>query len=309
MEFEHVPVLLNEVIEYLNIKENGTYVDCTLGGGGHSFEILKRLSKNGKLIGIDQDIKAIEASKERLKDFNNVIYVHDNFYNIDTILKGIGTEKVDGIIMDLGISSYQIDNPERGFSYMKDSPLDMRMNTDNSLTAFDVVNNYSQDELTRIFREYGEERFAKRIAGFIVNERNNKSISSTSELVSIIKNAIPMKFQRNGHPAKKVFQAIRIEVNKELDVIDNALENGINHLGDKGRIAVITFHSLEDRIVKNKFKKLENPCTCPSDFPVCVCGKKPVIKIVTSKPIEPTEEEKELNKRSKSAKLRIAEKI
>lgn len=309
MEFKHIPVLLNEVIENLNIKENGIYVDCTLGGGGDSFEILKHLSKDGRLIGIDQDIKAIESSKERFKCFNNVVYVHDNFYNIDTILKNIGIDKVDGAVMDLGVSSYQLDNPQRGFSYMKDSPLDMRMNTDQDFTAFDVVNSYSEDELTKIFKEYGEERFSKRIARLIVSERSQKSISSTLELVDIIRRAIPMKFQNNGHPAKKVFQAIRIEVNKELDVIESAIENVINHLEAGGRIEVITFHSLEDRIVKNKFKKLQNPCTCPSDFPVCVCGKKPVIKIITSKPIEPTEKEKELNSRSKSAKLRIAEKI
>lgn len=247
--------------------------------------------------------------KKRLKDFNNVIYVHDNFYNIDDILKKIDIDEVDGIIMDLGVSSYQIDNPQRGFSYMKDSPLDMRMNTDQDFTAFDVVNNYSEDELVKIFKEYGEERFSKRIAHLIVSERSKKSIISTLELADIIKRAIPMKFQNNGHPAKKVFQAIRIEVNKELDVIENAIENGVSHLKSGGRIEVITFHSLEDRIVKNKFKKLQNPCTCPSDFPVCVCGKKPVVNVITSKPIEPTEKEKELNSRSKSAKLRIAEKI
>lgn len=309
MEFKHVSVLLNELIENLKIKENGIYVDCTLGGGGDSFEILKHLSKDGKIVGIDQDIKAIECSKKRLKDFNNVIYVHDNFYNIDDILKKIDIDEVDGIIMDLGVSSYQIDNPQRGFSYMKDSPLDMRMNTDQDFTAFDVVNNYSEDELVKIFKEYGEERFSKRIAHLIVSERSKKSIISTLELADIIKRAIPMKFQNNGHPAKKVFQAIRIEVNKELDVIENAIENGVSHLKSGGRIEVITFHSLEDRIVKNKFKKLQNPCTCPSDFPVCVCGKKPVVNVITSKPIEPTEKEKELNSRSKSAKLRIAEKI
>lgn len=309
MQFNHTSVMLNEVIENLNIKRDGIYVDCTLGGGGHSFEILKRLSTEGKLIGIDQDSEALVAAKERLKDFHNVIYVHDNFYDIDRILKDLSLGKVDGILMDLGVSSYQLDNPERGFSYMKDAPLDMRMNTEANITAFDVINTYSEEELVRIFREYGEEKFSKRIASFIVAKRQENSINTTLELVGIIKRAIPMRFQKEGHPAKRVFQAVRIEVNKELTVIDRAIEDGVNNLKTDGRIAIITFHSLEDRIVKNKFRNLQNPCTCPKDFPICVCGKIPIIKTLNSKPILPMDEEIEINRRSKSAKLRVAVKL
>ncbi len=310
MEFRHVSVLLEECLKGLNIKENGIYVDCTLGGAGHSKEIIKRLSKEGKLIGIDQDRDAIKAAKERLKDYENVIYVHDNFYNLDEILKNLNIEYVDGILMDLGVSSYQLDNDERGFSYMKDASLDMRMNRDNGLSAYEVVNGYSKEKLYRIIREYGEEKFASRIADFIVKKRENSPISTTFQLVDIIKAAIPARARREGpHPAKRTFQAIRIEVNNELGILDKAVEQGINHLNPEGRMAIITFHSLEDRIIKNKFKSLENPCTCPKEFPICVCGKKPQIKILTKKPIEPSEEEVEENPRSRSAKLRIAEKI
>jgi 16S rRNA (cytosine1402-N4)-methyltransferase len=309
MEFKHVSVLLNETIESLNIKENGIYVDCTLGGGGHSSEILSRLNDTGKLIGIDQDRCALQAAEARLKRFQNVCYVHDNFYNIHDILSSLNLSGVDGILMDLGVSSYQIDNPERGFSYMKDAGLDMRMNMDDSLTAYDVVNGYSETELIRILSNYGEEKFSGRIAKAIINERNSKPINTTFELVDIIKKVIPMKFQRDGHPAKRTFQAIRIEVNHELAILNKSIEDAINYLNPGGRIAIITFHSLEDRIVKNKFKGLQSPCTCPPDFPVCVCGKKPVIKIITKKPIEPSDEEKSMNSRSKSAKLRCAEKI
>ncbi|MCY6959629.1 16S rRNA (cytosine(1402)-N(4))-methyltransferase RsmH [Clostridium brassicae] len=309
MEFKHIPVLLNEVIESLDIKEEGIYVDCTLGGAGHSSEIIKRLSSKGRLIGIDQDINALKAAKEKLKSYENVTYVHDNFYNIESILKDLEIEKVDGILMDLGVSSYQLDTAERGFSYMQDAPLDMRMNTQNSFSAYDVVNGYSEKELFRILKDYGEEKFAKRIAWRIVESREKKNIETTLELVDIIRKAIPMKFQKNGHPAKKTFQAIRIEVNKELYILDDAVEDSISHLKEGGRLSIITFHSLEDRIIKNKFKELENPCTCPKEFPICVCGKEPIIKVITRKPIEPLDEEKECNSRSKSAKLRVAEKI
>ena len=309
MEFKHVSVLLEETIEALNIKEDGIYVDGTLGGGWHSFEILKRLSSKGRLIGIDQDTCALEAAQKRLKEFDNVTYVHSNFYNIDEILKDLGIEKIDGIMMDLGVSSYQLDEGERGFSYMKDAPLDMRMNRDDTLSAYDVVNSYSEKDISRIIKEYGEDKFAKRIAKFIVQRRERENIKTTGELVEIIREAIPAKFQKEGHPAKRTFQAIRIEVNRELQILNKAVEDSVEHLNKGGRIAVITFHSLEDRIIKTKFKQLENPCTCPSDFPICVCGKKPYIKIITKKPIEPSEEEMNVNSRSKSAKLRVSERI
>lgn len=308
MKFSHVSVLLNETIEALDIKPDGVYVDCTLGGGGHSYEILKRLSDKGMLIGIDQDKNALNAAGEKLKEFNNVLYVHDNFYNIDSILKSINVEEVDGLLMDLGVSSYQIDTPERGFSYMKEAELDMRMNDESGLSAYDVVNGYSEDELYRIIHDYGEENFAGRIAKFIVKKRTVEPIRTTTELVNIIKEAIPMKYQREGHPAKRTFQAIRIEVNKELEILDKAVEDSITHLKKGGRIAVITFHSLEDRIIKNKLKEMENPCICPPGFPICACGRKPVIKLIKKKPIIPTEEEKQVNSRSRSAKLRFAEK-
>ncbi|MCY6370360.1 16S rRNA (cytosine(1402)-N(4))-methyltransferase RsmH [Clostridium ganghwense] len=309
MEFKHISVLLDEVIESLNIKEDGIYIDCTLGGAGHSSEILKRVSNKGRLIGIDQDTNALKAAKEKLKDYENVTYVHDNFYNIDEILKELKIDKVDGILMDLGVSSHQLDTAERGFSYMKDAPLDMRMNREREFSAYDIVNGYSENEIFRIIKEYGEDKFAKRIAQFIVKAREKKSIETTLELVDIIRAAIPAKFQKSGHPAKKTFQAIRIEVNGELAILDKAVEDSINNLNKNGRISIITFHSLEDRIIKNKFRKLQKPCTCPKEFPICICNKKPIIEIISRKPIEPTEKEKEINSRSKSAKLRVAEKI
>lgn len=309
MEFKHVSVLLNECIEALNIRENGIYVDCTLGGGGHSLEILKKLNGTGRLIGIDQDTNALAAAKERLGEYSNVTYVHNNFYNIEEILDNLQVEKVDGILMDLGVSSHQLDEAERGFSYMKDAPLDMRMNRESSLSAYEVVNNYSEEELYRIIKEYGEDRFAKKIANHIVESRKLKPVQTTLELVDIIRTAIPGKFQREGHPAKKTFQAVRIEVNRELGILDKAIGDSITKLSTGGRIAIITFHSLEDRLVKNKFRQQENPCICPKDFPVCVCGKKPTVKIITKKPIEPAKEEMESNSRSKSAKLRVAEKL
>lgn len=310
MEFKHVSVLLNECLQGLDIKENGIYVDCTLGGAGHSSEILKRLSRDGTLIGIDQDKDALSAAKKRLENYENVKYVHSNFYNIDDILKNLEIEEVDGILMDLGVSSYQLDEGERGFSYMKDAPLDMRMNRDNDFSAYDIVNTYSLEELHKIIKDYGEERFAKRVATFIVNKREEKPIESTLELVEIIKAAIPAKARREGpHPAKRTFQAIRIEVNSELKILNNAIEDGINRLSKGGRMAIITFHSLEDRIVKLKFRELADPCTCPKDFPICICGKKPLVKLVSRKAIEPSDQEVQENPRSRSARLRIVEKL
>jgi 16S rRNA (cytosine1402-N4)-methyltransferase len=310
MEFKHVSVLLMECLEGLNIKEDGTYVDCTLGGAGHSSHIVERLGSNGRLIGIDQDKDALKAAGEKLKEFNNVTFVHNNFTNIEEILEELHIEGVDGILMDLGVSSYQLDTGERGFSYMQDAPLDMRMNREAKFSAYDIVNGYSLDELTKIIRDFGEEKFARRIAQFITDRRGAKPIETTLQLVDIIKAAIPAKARREGpHPAKRTFQAIRIEVNKELAILDKAIEGSVAKLKPGGRLAIITFHSLEDRIVKNKFKDLENPCKCPSDFPVCVCGKKSKVKVITRKPIEASEEEVEENPRSRSAKLRVAEKI
>ncbi|WP_143314411.1 16S rRNA (cytosine(1402)-N(4))-methyltransferase RsmH [Clostridium sp. HBUAS56017] len=310
MEFKHVSVLLDECLEGLDIKKDGIYVDCTLGGAGHSSQVLRRLSENGLLVGIDQDNDALKAAKEKLKNYKNVQFVHNNFYNIDNILESIDIPKVDGILMDLGVSSYQLDEGERGFSYMKDAPLDMRMNRENDFSAYEIINNYSMDELYRIIKDYGEERFAKRIATFIVDRRVEKPIETTLELVEIIKNAIPAKARREGpHPAKRTFQAIRIEVNGELRILNKAIEDGVNRLNKGGRMAIITFHSLEDRIVKLKFRELANPCTCPKEFPVCVCGKEPLVKLVSRKAIEPTSEEVEENPRSRSAKLRIVERI
>ncbi|GAA0121371.1 MAG: 16S rRNA (cytosine(1402)-N(4))-methyltransferase RsmH [Clostridium argentinense] len=307
MDFKHISVLLEECIDALNIKEDGIYVDCTLGGAGHSSEILKKLSDKGRLIGIDQDLDALNAAKERLKDYENVTFVHNNFYNIKEILEELKIDKVDGVLMDLGVSSYQLDEAERGFSYMKDAPLDMRMNRENSFSAYNVVNDYSEEELSDVIKSFGEEKFARRIANFIVNRR---PINTTLELSDIITAAIPAKFRREGgHPAKRTFQAIRIEVNKELVILNKTIEDAVEYLNKDGRIAIITFHSLEDRIVKNKFKELQNPCTCPKELPICVCGKAPIIKIISKKPIEPSLEEKNLNSRSKSAKLRVAEKI
>ena len=310
MEFNHVSVLLNECLEGLNIKENGIYVDGTLGGAGHSSEILKRLSKEGRLIGIDQDTDALKAAKERLKDYSNVTFVHSNFSNIENVLNNLNIDGVDGILMDLGVSSYQLDEGERGFSYMKDAPLDMRMNRENDFSAYNVVNEYSEEDLYRIIRDYGEEKFAKRIASFIVENRQEKNIETTLELVEIIKNAIPAKARREGpHPAKRTFQAIRIEVNSELSILNKTIEDGVGKLNKGGRMAIITFHSLEDRIVKNKFRDLAVSCRCPKEFPVCVCGEKAKVKIISRKAIEPTKEEVEINPRSRSAKLRVIEKL
>ena len=312
MEFNHYSVLLNETIENVNIKPDGIYVDGTLGGGGHAYQVASRLSEKGRLIGIDQDADAIAAAGERLKEFGDKItIIRSNYANMKEELHRIGVEKVDGIVLDLGVSSFQLDTPERGFTYRdENAPLDMRMDDRQSLTAKDIVNGYSEMELYRIIRDYGEDKFAKNIAKHIVQERAKKPIETTGELTEIIRASIPMKVQvTGGHPAKRTFQAIRIELNKELEVLQNNLDDMIDLLNPGGRICIITFHSLEDRIVKTNFKRNENPCTCPSDFPVCVCGKKSKGKVVTRKPILPSEEELEVNSRSKSAKLRVFERV
>lgn len=309
MEFNHYSVLLPETIEQLHIKEDGIYVDGTLGGGGHSFEIAKRLT-TGRLVGIDQDYDALEAAGERLRPFEDrVTFVHSNYEAMVERVHELGMDKVDGILLDLGVSSFQLDTPERGFSYMvEDAPLDMRMNQDNPMTAADIVNDYAEEELYRMIRDYGEDRFAKNIAKNIVKERKNGRIETAGQLNRIIEMSIPKKLQmKGGHPAKRTYQAIRIELNRELDVLAQNLDAFIDLLDDGGRICIITFHSLEDRIVKNTFKKNQDPCTCPKDFPVCVCGKKSKGRVITRKPILPTEEELEQNTRSRSAKLRVFE--
>ncbi|MFR6538582.1 MAG: 16S rRNA (cytosine(1402)-N(4))-methyltransferase RsmH [Lachnospiraceae bacterium] len=309
MEFNHYSVLLPETIEQLHIKEDGIYVDGTLGGGGHSFEIAKRLT-TGRLIGIDQDYDALEAAGERLRPFEDrVTFVHSNYEAMVERVHELGMDKVDGILLDLGVSSFQLDTPERGFSYMvEDAPLDMRMNQDNPMTAADIVNDYAEEELYRMIRDYGEDRFAKNIAKNIVKERKNGRIETAGQLNRIIEMSIPKKLQMTGgHPAKRTYQAIRIELNRELDVLAQNLDAFIDLLDDGGRICIITFHSLEDRIVKNTFKKNQDPCTCPKDFPVCVCGKKSKGRVITRKPILPMEEELEQNTRSRSAKLRVFE--
>lgn len=309
MEFKHYSVMLNETIEQLNIRPDGIYVDGTLGGAGHSLEICKRLT-TGRLIGIDQDADAIAAASERLKDYKDkVTIVRSNYAQMKEVLHDLGIDKVDGILLDLGVSSFQLDTPERGFTYRsEDAPLDMRMDDRQKLTAKNIVNEYSEMDLFRIIRDYGEDRFAKNIAKHIVSARAVKLIETTGELNAIIKGAIPMKVQvTGGHPSKRTYQAIRIELNHELDVLRDNLDDMIELLDDGGRICIITFHSLEDRIVKSSFKKNENPCTCPSNFPVCVCGNKSKGHVVTKKPILPSEKELEENSRSKSAKLRVFE--
>lgn len=311
MEFKHASVLLKETIDNLKIKDTGIYMDGTLGGGGHSYEIARRLGDGGRLIGIDQDEAAIMAAGERLKPFlDRVTIVRSNYLNAPEVLKGLGIEKTDGILLDLGVSSYQLDTLERGFSYKYDTPLDMRMDTRQSLSAKEIVNDYSEQELFRIIRDYGEDKFAKNIAKHIIRARQDKPIATTGELNGIIKAAIPAKMrQSGGHPSKKTFQAIRIACNRELEVLQDSLDTFIELLNPGGRLCIITFHSLEDRIVKSLFRKNENPCTCPPDFPVCVCGKLPKGKVITKKPILPGEEELAENKRSKSAKLRVFERI
>lgn len=309
MAFSHYSVLLKETIENLNIKEDGIYVDGTTGGGGHALQVVKHLSDKGRFFGIDQDDAAIAAATERLADYaEKVTLIRSNYCQMKEVLSEYGVEKVDGIVLDLGVSSYQLDTEERGFSYRFDTPLDMRMDRRQSLTAKDIVNGYPERELYRIIRDYGEDQFAKNIAKHIVLAREKKEIVTTGELAEIIKGAIPAKFRQSGHPAKQTFQAIRIECNRELEVLRDSLDMMIDLLNPGGRLCIITFHSLEDRLVKSAFKKAENPCTCPPEFPVCVCEKKPKGKVISRKPILPTEEELAENSRSKSAKLRVFEK-
>ena len=309
MEFSHQPVLLQETIENLKIKPEGIYVDGTIGGAGHAEEVCKRLSGSGRLIGIDQDADAIEAARSRLIQYKErVTILRGNYCNLTEMLEQEGIQSVDGILLDLGVSSHQLDDAERGFTYREDVPLDMRMDRRQALSAREVVNDYDEKELYRIIRDYGEERYARNIARHICRARQEQPIATTGQLTEIIRASIPVKARAaGGHPAKRTFQAIRIEVNRELEVLQDSLEGMIDFLNDGGRICVITFHSLEDRIVKNIFRKAENPCTCPPDFPVCVCGKKPKGIIVTRKPVVPSEEEMKTNTRSKSSKLRVFE--
>lgn len=308
MEFKHKSVLLEECIEKLNIKEDGIYVDGTLGGAGHSYYILKKLGKNGKLIGIDRDSDALKAAGKRLSEFKNVTYVHDNHDNIKNILSELNIDGVDGILLDLGVSSFQLDEASRGFSYMSDAPLDMRMNMEDSLTAYDVVNSYSKEKLESIFRNYGEERYSSRIASGIVEARKEKKIETTLQLVEVIKSNMPKKaLLEKQHPAKRVFQAIRIEVNCELEPLKQTVKDSILSLNDGGRLLIITFHSLEDKIVKHTYEEMEGRCTCPKSFPICVCGYKSYGKIINKKPIVSNEEELQENPRARSAKLRIFE--
>ena len=310
MEFRHISVLRNECIEGLKIRPDGIYVDGTLGGAGHAAEVLKRLGPDGRLIGIDQDEVAVANGQEKLGRFSNVTIVRDNFRNFAAIMETLGIQTVDGVLLDLGVSSKQLDDGERGFSYMQDAPLDMRMDRRNPRTAAEIVNQYSQEELRRIIQDYGEERWSARIASFIVQEREKEPIRTTGDLVRITKEAVPKGARQDGpHPAKRTFQALRIEVNQELSILEGAIRDMAERLSPGGRICILTFHSLEDRIVKQTFRSLENPCTCPKDFPVCVCGKKQVLRVITRKPILPGAEEVKENPRSRSAKLRIAERV
>ena len=310
MEFNHVSVLLDECIEGLQVKPDGIYVDGTLGGAGHGYEVCRRLSETGNLIGIDQDAAAIQTSTRRLREFGSrAVVVKSNYLHMKQVLNGLGIDKVDGILLDLGVSSYQLDTADRGFSYQVDAPIDMRMDQNQTMTARELVNSYEEEKLYEIIKKYGEERFAKSIARNIVKKRQEKEIQTTGELVEIIRASMPAKaVNGKGHPAKRTFQAIRIELNQELTVLERSLDDMVSLLKEGGRLCVITFHSLEDRIVKNFFRQKENPCTCPPNFPVCVCGKKQEGIVITRKPIIPSREELETNKRSKSAKLRILEK-
>ena len=311
MEFKHKSVLLYETVDESNIKPDGIYVDGTLGGGGHSYEIAGRLSEGGRLIGIDQDEDAIKAASKRLEPYmDRVTIVRNNYCNMDKVLDELGIDKVDGIMLDLGVSSYQLDAADRGFTYNVDTALDMRMDQRQEITAKDIVNEYSEFDLYRIIRDYGEDRFAKNIAKHIVAARQEKPIETTFELNDIIKAAIPMKVRATGgHPSKRTYQAIRIELNKELEVLENSIDMMIDRLKPEGRLCIITFHSLEDRIVKTRFRNNENPCTCPPSFPACVCGKVPKGRVITRKPVVPTDEEINENSRSKSSKLRVFERV
>ena len=312
MEFKHRPVLLEETIESLKIRPDGIYVDGTLGGAGHASQVCKRLSEKGRFVGIDQDDCALQAAGERLKEFGKNVRidcVKSNYCQMKSVLENLGIDKVYGILLDIGVSSYQLDNAERGFTYREDAPLDMRMDQSSSFSAKDVVNQYDEMQLYRVIRDYGEEKFAKNIAKHIVAARQEKEIETTGELIEIIKASIPAKVRATGgHPAKRTFQAIRIEVNRELEVLQDSIDEMIDLLNDGGRLCIITFHSLEDRIVKNKFRENEDPCICPKNFPVCVCGRKSRGKVITRKPIVPSEQEVQENKRSKSSKLRVFEK-
>ncbi len=311
IEFKHTSVLLNETVDGLAVAPNLTYVDLTTGGGGHSFEIARRLGKGGRLICFDRDADALSAAKERLSPFlDKITFVHENFENVGSVLSSLSIDNLGGVVADLGCSSFQFDTPERGFSYQNDAPLDMRMDKDSPLSAYDVVNRYAEDELFRIIKEYGEERFASRIAARIIKERQERPITSTVQLADMIRSSIPSFAREDGpHPAKRTFQAIRIEVNRELDAITPAIMSAVDALVEGGRISIISFHSLEDRLVKNAFQDAASGCTCPRDFPICVCHKTPKIKILTKKPILPSEEELKDNPRARSAKLRVAEKI
>lgn len=310
MEYRHVPVLLNESIEALGIKPGGIYVDGTVGGGGHSAKIAARLAGSGLLIGIDRDKSALSAASEALRGFENVKLIHDNFSNIKNILDNLGLSTINGFLFDLGVSSYQLDEPSRGFSFMRDAPLDMRMDTEAPLSAYDVVNEYGEKELADIIYKYGEERYSRRVASAIARVRRERPVKTTAELAAIVERAIPKRgAPMDKHPATRTFQAIRIEVNEELSLLEKSIKDAVSCLDTNERSCVITFHSLEDRIIKNVFKELENPCTCPRDLPVCVCGKKPSVRIITKKPIIPGADELETNVRARSAKLRVAEKI
>ncbi len=309
-DFRHYSVMLTETVDGLNVKPDGIYVDCTLGGGGHAFEVLSRMNNKGRYIGIDQDSDAIVAASRRLERFSErLTVIRSNYEDIAEVTERLGIKKVNGILLDLGVSSWQLDSAERGFSYKQEAPLDMRMDQRMNKTAYDIVNGYSKEELCRVIRDYGEDRFAGNIAKHITEAREERPIKTTTELAEIVKAAIPAKFRSGkGHPAKQTFQAIRIELNRELEVLENTLDTMVELLESEGRLCIITFHSLEDRIVKNAFRRFENPCTCPPDFPVCICGAKSRGKVITGKPIVPSEKEINENPRSKSAKLRIFEK-
>lgn len=309
MEFSHIPVLKNETIELLNIRNNGIYVDGTVGGAGHSLAIEKQANLH-KLVAIDQDIEALETAKKNLSDYSNVVYINDNFRNIDSILSSLKIDAVDGILVDIGVSSYQIDSAERGFSFRLDAKLDMRMSRSNSFSAYELVNTYSEEELARVIRDYGEEKFAKSIAKHIVSEREKKPIETTKELEKIILSSVPRYKGQDGRSnVQRTFQAIRIEVNGELDALSEFIDKAVSFLKPGGRLAIISFHSLEDRIVKQKFRELSTGCICPPDFPICVCGHKAVVKLITKHPVEATKEELEINPRSAPAKLRVIEKL
>ena len=308
MDFHHIPVMLKETLEYLNPVPGGIYVDGTMGGGGHSLEILKRIAPVGRLIGIDRDPEAVRAASEKLKDYkDSFLPIHGNYVDVKEFLRDLEIDAVDGMLMDLGVSSYQLDAAERGFSYQDDVRLDMRMDTTQDFSAYEVVNKYSAGELSKVIRDYGEERWAKRIARFIVD---NRPITTTGELVEVIKKAVPASARRDGpHPARRTFQAIRIEVNQELSLLEDGIRNAVSILKPGGRLCIITFHSLEDRIVKTTFRNLKDPCICPPEAPVCICGKVPEVDIVTRKPIAPSDEELKINPRSRSAKLRVCQKL